>query len=97
GHVTGVQTCALPISSVMDDLRPIMPPLIRLLAGIIVLIVIQATVLGFPGITALIPTTTFTIAALVVFTLGLVVSAIVLKFGTQQIGRASCRERGKIS
>src|SRR6266566_3444234 len=70
-------------SSVMDDLRPIMPPLIRLLAGIIVLVVIQATVLGFPGITALIPTTTFTIAALVVFTLGLVVSAIVLKFGTQ--------------
>src|SRR5437016_13954896 len=59
-------------SSVMDDLRPIMPPLIRLLAGIIVLVVIQATVLGFPGITALIPTTTFTIAALVVFTLGLV-------------------------
>src|SRR5438552_18075765 len=70
-------------SSVMDDLRPIMPPLIRLLAGIIVLVVIQATVLGFRGITALIPTTTFTIAALVVFSLGLVVSAIVLKFGTQ--------------
>jgi len=67
----------------MDDLRPIMPPLIRLLAGIIVLVVIQATVLGFPGITALIPTTTFTIAAMVIFTLGLIVSAIVLKFGTQ--------------
>ena len=70
-------------SSIMDDFRPIMPPLIRLLAGIIVLVVIQATVLGFPGITALIPSTTFTIAALVVFTLGLIVSAIVLKFGTQ--------------
>jgi hypothetical protein len=71
-------------SSLMDDFRPIMPPLIRLIAGIIVLVVIQATVLGFPGITALIPTTTtFTIAALVVFTLGLIVSAIVLKFGTQ--------------
>ncbi len=60
-----------------------MPPLIRLIAGIIVLVVIQATVLGFPGIAALIPSTTFTIAALVVFTLGLIVSAIVLKFGTQ--------------
>ncbi len=70
-------------SSIMDDFRPIMPPLIRLIAGIIVLVVIQATVLGFPGITALIPSTTFTIAALVVFTLGLIVSAIVLKFGTQ--------------
>src|SRR5260370_3130902 len=70
-------------SSLMDDFRPIMPPLIRLLAGIIVLVVIQATVLGFPGITALIPTTTFTIAALVVFTLGLIVSPIVLKLVTQ--------------
>src|SRR5260370_8087092 len=70
-------------SSLMDDFRPIMPPLIRLLAGIIVLVVIQAPVLGFPRIRALIPTTTFTIAALVVFTLGLIVSAIVLKFGTQ--------------
>src|SRR2546428_8714418 len=70
-------------SSLMDDFRPLTPPLIRLIAGIIVLVVIQATVLGFPGITALIPTTTFTIAALIVFTLGLIVSAIVLKFGTQ--------------
>src|SRR5205807_7471460 len=70
-------------SSIMDDFRPILPSLIRPLAGIVVLIVIQATVLGFPGITALIPTTTFTIAALVVFSLGLIVSAIVLKFGTQ--------------
>src|SRR2546426_12162190 len=70
-------------SSLMDDLRPIMPPLIRLLAGIIVLVVIQATVLGFPGITALIPTTTFTIAPLVIFTPALVVSAFVLKFDTQ--------------
>lgn len=70
-------------SSIMDDFRPIMPPLIRLLAGVIVLVVIQATVLGFPGITQLIPTTTITIASLVVFTLGLVVAGIVLKFGTQ--------------
>src|SRR5438105_14312064 len=70
-------------SSLMDDFRPIIPPLSLRVAGLMVLDVIQATVLGFPGITALIPTTTFTIAALVVFTLGLVVSAIVLKFGTQ--------------
>jgi hypothetical protein len=93
GSATGNFSAALSVSgksglmskqsSLMDDFRPIMPPLIRLIAGIIVLVVIQATVLGFPGITALIPTTTFTIAALVVFTLGLIVSAIVLKFGTQ--------------
>ncbi len=67
----------------MDSFRPIMPPLIRLLAGIIVLIVIQATVLGFPGITQLIPSTNLTIASMILFTLGLVVAGIVLKFGTQ--------------
>ena len=67
----------------MDNFRPIMPPLIRLLAGIIVLIVIQATVLGFPGITQFIPGTSLTIASMILFTLGLVVAGIVLKFGTQ--------------
>ncbi len=67
----------------MDDFRPIMPPLIRLLAGIIVLIVIQSVVLGFPGITQLIPSTSITVASMVIFMLGLLVSAIVLKFGTQ--------------
>ncbi len=67
----------------MDDFRPIMPPLVRLLAGVIVLIVIQATVLGFPGITQLIPSTTIAISAMVVFMLGLVVAGIVLKYGTQ--------------
>ncbi len=70
-------------SSMMDDFRPIMPPLVRLLAGIIVLVVIQAAVLGFPGITQFIPTTTITIASMVIFTIGLVVAGIVLKFGTQ--------------
>jgi hypothetical protein len=70
-------------SSFMDDFRPIMPPLVRLLAGIIVLVVIQATVLGFPGITQLIPSTTIAISTMVVFMLGLVVAGIVLKYGTQ--------------
>lgn len=67
----------------MDDLRPIMPPLVRLLAGIIVLVVLQAVVLGFPGITQVIPTTTIAISSVVIFLLGLVVCGIVLKFGTQ--------------
>ena len=81
----------------MDDFRPIMPPLVRLLAGIILLIVIQATILGFPGITALIPSTSFTIATMFVFTLGLIVCGIVLKFGTQlahSIGDAYKSYRG---
>lgn len=70
-------------SSTMDDFRPIIPPLIRLLAGIIVLVVIQAAVAGFPGITQLIPTTSITIASMIIFVLGLVIAGIVLKFGTQ--------------
>ncbi len=65
------------------DFRPIMPSVIRLLAGIIVLIVVQSIVLGFPGITQIVPGTTFSIASLVIFTLGLIVAAVVLKFGTQ--------------
>src|SRR5437870_13901048 len=62
---------------------PVMPSVIRLLAGIIVLIVVQSIVLGFPGITQLVPSTAFTIASFVIFTLGLIVAAVVLKYGTQ--------------
>ena len=65
------------------DFRPILPSIIRLLAGIIVLIVVQSIVLGFPGITQLVPGTTFSIASFAIFTVGLVVAAVVLKYGTQ--------------
>ncbi len=65
------------------DFRPIMPSVIRLLAGIIVLIVVQSIILGFPGITQIVPGTTFSIASFVIFTLGLIVAAVVLKYGTQ--------------
>ena len=66
------------------DFRPVMPSVIRLLAGIIVLIVVQSIVLGFPGITTqIVPGTAFSIASFVIFTLGLIVAAVVLKFGTQ--------------
>jgi hypothetical protein len=65
------------------DFRPVMPSIIRLLAGIIVLIVVQSIVLGFPGITQIVPGTTFSIASFAIFTVGLVVAAVVLKYGTQ--------------
>src|SRR5437667_7349427 len=66
------------------DFRPVMPSVIRLLAGIIVLIVVQSIVLGFPGITTqIVPGTAFSIASFVIFTLGLIVAAVVLKYGTQ--------------
>src|SRR5437763_10984168 len=66
------------------DFRPVVPSIIRLLAGIIVLIVVQSIVLGFPGITTqIVPGTAFSIASFVIFTLGLIVAAVVLKYGKQ--------------
>ncbi len=65
------------------DFRPIMPSIIRLLAGIIVLIVVQSIVLGFTGITQTVPGTSFSVASFAIFTVGLVVAAVVLKYGTQ--------------
>jgi hypothetical protein len=65
------------------DFRPLMPSIIRLLAGIIVLIVVQSIVLGLPGINQAVQGTSFSVASLAVFTVGLVVAAVVLKYGTQ--------------
>ena len=65
------------------DFRPVMPSIIRLLAGIIVLIVVQSIVLGFPGISQTVPGTSFSVASFAIFTVGLVVAAVVLKYGTQ--------------
>lgn len=67
----------------MDDLRPVLSPLIRLLAAAIVLIVVQNIVLGFPGITRPILNSTYTMAGLAAFAIGLIGSIVVLKFGTQ--------------
>ena len=60
-----------------------MPSFIRLVAGIIVLVVIEAVVLGFPGISSNLSGTTVSVASLAVFVIGLVVCFVVLKFGTQ--------------
>src|SRR5207245_998195 len=65
------------------DFRPLMPSLIRLLAGIIVLVVVQSIILGFPGITQTVPGTSYSVVSLALFTVGLVVAAVVLKYGTQ--------------
>jgi len=60
-----------------------MPAFIRLVAGVVVLLVVQAVVLGFPGIQQNITGTSISIANLAVFCIGLIVAFIVLKFGTQ--------------
>jgi hypothetical protein len=67
----------------LDDFRPIMPSLIRLIAGIIVLFAVQAIILGFPGITQPIPNSTFTTSSIALFTIGLLGAIVVVKFGTQ--------------
>ena len=63
---------------------PVMPSFIRLIVGVIVLVVVEAVVLGFPGISNPISaTTTISVADIVVFMIGLIVCFVVLKFGTQ--------------
>ena len=75
----------MPTSSqdTFGDFRPLMPSITRLLAGIIVLIVVQSIVLGFPGINQAVQGTSFSVASFAVFAVGLVVAAVVLKYGTQ--------------
>ena len=75
-------------TGMMDDFRPILPSLIRLLAGIIVLVAVQSIVLGFPGITNTIANSQYTMAGIAAFTIGLVAAIVVLKFGTQ-LGNAA--------
>ena len=62
---------------------PVMPSFIRLIAGVIVLVVVEAVVLGFPGISSPITGSTISVANIVVFMIGLIVCFVVLKFGTQ--------------
>src|SRR6266480_1625587 len=63
---------------------PVMPSFIRLVAGVIVLVIVEAVVLGFPGISNPITgSSTISVANIVVFMLGLIVCFILLKFGTQ--------------
>src|SRR5881397_1927082 len=70
-------------TGMMDDFRPILPSLIRLLAGVIVLLAIQSIILGFPGMTNTVANSQYTMAGIAAFTIGLVAAIIVLKFGTQ--------------
>src|SRR5467141_4953922 len=70
-------------NSTWGAFTPVMPAFIRLIAGVIVLVIIEAVVLGFPGITQNITGSTISIASIVVFMIGLVVAFIVFKFGTQ--------------
>lgn len=62
---------------------PVMPSFIRLVVGVIVLVIVEAVVLGFPGISNNVSGSSISVANIVVFMIGLVVCFIVLKFGTQ--------------
>ncbi len=60
-----------------------MPAFVRLIAGVIVLVIVEAVILGFPGIASNITGSTISYADVAVFMIGLIVCFIVLKFGTQ--------------
>src|SRR3989449_7639366 len=70
-------------NSTWGAFTPVMPAFIRLVAGVIVLVIIEAVVLGFPGIGQPISGSTISIANIAVFMIRLVVALIVFKFGTQ--------------
>jgi len=63
--------------------EPMIPSFIRLVAGIIVLVIIEAVVLGFPGIASNISGSSISVANVAVFVIGSIVCFVVLKFGTQ--------------
>ena len=63
--------------------QPVMPAFIRLIIGVIVLVIVDAVVLGFPGIYNNISGTQVSGANLAVFFIGLVVALILVKFGAQ--------------
>ncbi len=63
--------------------EPVMPAFIRLIAGVIVLVIVEAVILGFPGIASNITGSTISYSDVAVFMIGLIVCFIVLKFGTQ--------------
>ncbi len=70
-------------SSPWGSFTPVIPAFIRLLAGVIVLVILEAVILGFPGITQNISGSQLSIGSLAVFVIGLIVTFVVLKFGTQ--------------
>ncbi len=70
-------------TGMMDDLRPVLPPFIRLIAAAIVLIAVQSIILGFPGVNQPVLNSTYTTASIAIFAVGLIGAIVLLKFGTQ--------------
>src|SRR5438046_8026599 len=68
---------------------PVMPAFVRLVAGVIVLVILEAVILGFPGIGYNITGTQLSVANIAVFMIGLIVCFIVLNVGTQLANAAS--------
>src|SRR5438093_11350106 len=62
---------------------PVMPAFVRLVAGVIVLVILEAVILGFPGIGYNITGTQLSVANLAVVMIGLIVSFFLLRLGTQ--------------
>jgi hypothetical protein len=67
----------------LGSFRPLMPSFMRLVAGVILLVVVESIILGFPGLNQTIPSSTITISSLIIFTVGFVATILVFKYGTQ--------------
>src|SRR2546428_4008166 len=70
-------------NSTWGAFTPVMPAFIRLIAGVIVLVIIEAVVVGFSGVSPKITSSTLFIADHSVFMIRLVGAPIVFQFWTQ--------------
>src|SRR2546428_2317328 len=69
-------------NSTWGAFSPVMPAFIRLIAGVIVLVVIEAVVLGFSGVFQNNSSSTISISNIVVFMIGPVVALVDFKLRT---------------
>src|SRR2546425_9031156 len=70
-------------NSTWGAFTPVMPAFIRLIAGVIVLVVIEAVLVGFSGVSQNISSSTILNSKNLGFIIGLVVGLIVFQFRTQ--------------
>src|SRR2546430_16998946 len=73
---------------------PVMPAFVRLGAGVIGLVILEAVILGFPGIGYNITGTQLPVANIPGFMIGLTVCSTVAKLGTTLANGASSASRG---
>jgi hypothetical protein len=67
----------------LGSFRPLAPSFMRLVAGTIVLYILETIVLGFQGLSQTLPSSSITISNLIISLIGFVASIIVFRYGTE--------------